>query len=633
MDRQKLFSLIDRTRLANTDPNSVEMMRLREEMDFFEQHPSLYRTLGKLVNQNFKGSVNKANCYLSYLIGVTDVCCDFDKPLNLRDDYYLVRYSPPDIDTDFEDITPVQAYITQKYGADHVAPIGTFGNWKVKGALQNASKYHGLQLPSENGEVMSISDTAIFLSKLVDTRLNEDFDAAINEANFAAYRQAHPELDNILVDAKKIFGIKASTGKHAGGIIITDEPIAELIPLHFSKEEDTKKVIYITQFDMHDCEELGCMKMDTLGVKTLRVVHMALNMIKARHGKDIDIWNLNPFDTQTAPSVINLIAKGITKGIFQFEKYGFTKFLMELQPTCFDDLVAGVALYRPGPLANGYHNFFIERKSNASAINYPHPALYDILKSTLGLFIYQEQLMKTCQILAGFTKTEADEFRKIIGKKDVKKLPEMAAKFRARAKETGLMGDAEVSNLWDQFEKFGNYCFNKAHSAAYAYLAYATAFLKALFPREFYSALLTVELNSGGADCDENLEYYEREATRYFNIKFLPVDINHSKNVYTIEDDKIRKPLSCIKGVGTEAQREICANQPYNTFQDFYLGATTSNKVSKSVVECLINAGALNCFGSEPELKSEFIRCQGIKDRMGKGPSKNKTIPRLKGVF
>lgn len=638
MNRQELFSKIDKSKIINKATDSIEVQRLKYELQFFDNNTSLYTTIEKLFNEQFVGTTNKPNSYLLYLVGLTNKAPDLYKPLNFRQDYYPVRISDPDIDTDFEDNVPVQNYAISKYGKERVAKIGTFNSWKAKGAIQNASKYHDFKMKEVRDGVsieLSVPETAIKLASFVKFGTNDSFEEAVSSQEMNEAIKKYPKIIEILNDANKLFGVKSNAGKHAAAIIISDEPILDYIPIHFTKETDSDHVEYVTQFDMKDVEALGFIKNDFLCVKTIKVFHFAYNMIKANKGHAPQIRYINPLDPQTAPKIIQTICGcGITSGVFQFEGYGITKFLMEMKPKDFWDIVAANALFRPGPKDNNYHMMYCQRKSNPNLAKAPHPALEEILHKTFGLFVYQEQLMKACMILAGFTYSEADEVRKVIGKKDISKLPKLGEKFVNRCIQHGVLDEFGAKQLWDQFEKFGMYCFNFSHAVSYALNSYICCFLKALYPKEFYASLMSVELIHGNsAEKDENLEKYEKEARQYFKILFLPVDINKSKNVYTIEDGKIRKPISSVKGLGEETQKEICSKQPYESFSNFYLH-TDTKRVTKATMEALIMNGAFNCFGDKKEIEKQFKRCMEMRTavKATSTTAKNK-IPKLRGVL
>ena len=333
-----------------------------------------------------------------------------------------------------------------------------------------------------------------------------------------------------------------------------------------------------------------------------------------------------------------MFRKGITGGIFQFEGYNITQFMKEMQPTNFNDLVAGNALYRPGPKDNGYTTEYCARKKNPNLAVPPHESLKELLKDTYGLWVFQEQLMKGSQIIAGFTATEADEFRRIVGKKDLKKLVYMKDKFIKRSIENGVVDEALARIIWDQLEKFGNYAFNRSHAAAYTVISYHTAFLKRFFPVEFFAGIMSRELAQASSIDDEkcNIRAYEIEAQKFFGIKLLEPNVNHSKTFYNIEYidgfPYIRKPLSYLTGIGDKLEIDIVANQSYSSFEEFY---TRNNKsLNNSTIEILINSGTLDDFGNRDFIRSEYNRCKSILESSKKANSTvKKYTPKMYGLF
>lgn len=462
MNKDELISLVrDKGKLGSISKDSVEFKRFIEELQFCEQNRGMYFSFDKLLADGKKSSGNKVNSYILYLLDIVDGMPDFNKPFIFKKDWYPTRFSAPDIDMDFEYNRLVQERAEQRYG-DRFIYIGTFNQWKPKAAIQNAAKFNNFCLPGQ-----TVASTAILLSKSISKFDTSDFDAAINGEEFKALRAQYPSIEKIIEDARKICNQKNSTGKHAGGVIICDVPVHEVCP-YFVVEEviDQKKTgrwIKVSQFNDKDCENLGLLKADFLGVKTLESIHMSVDMIKARTGQEVDIEGIDVFNKEQNEQVLELFRRGVTGGIFQFEGWQITKFLMEMQPTCFDDLVAANALYRPGPKDNGYTTEYCLRKKNPAKAVPPHPSLQELLADTYGLWVYQEQLMKGAGILAGFNPTEQDELRRIIGKKDLKKLPYMKEKFISRCVVHGVIDLNFATIIWDQFEKFGNYAFNRSH--------------------------------------------------------------------------------------------------------------------------------------------------------------------------
>ena len=608
---------------------SNEYKRLLSELEFFEKNPNIYNDIEKLLHSpRIPFSKNKVNSYVAYLLNITSQICDFQSPLAIRQDYYLTRYSPPDIDVDFIDNTAVYEYVISKYGKDHVANVGTWNSWQLKAALQDAVKINHqiISEKDEHGNPLTIDQVAKAISKGIvaidatdtgddDNDEKDLLDLLLQQEHVQKYYAKYPK---VFEDAQKMLGIVRYIGKHAAGIVISDVPINEIIPLHRGSKGER-----LTQFDKEDLESIGLLKMDILGLKNLRVIYKCKDLVRARTGVDIDVRKIKPHD----PRVYDMLSQGFTQGVFQFEGYGMTKLLKQIQPTGFSDLVAAVALYRPGPLQNHFDVMYTERKNDPSKIAYAHPALENSLKNTLGIFLYQEQIMEATRLLAGFSYTESDEVRKIIGKKQLDKLPQLRKKFVSRAVEFGLINEQSANMFFDQLEAFGKYAFNLAHSSAYSLIAYYTAFFKTFYSVEFFASLMSVELHHGQkktqkANEKSKLDYYMAEAEK-FGISFLPPSMNESKHDYIIEEDKkIRMPLGVIKGVGGEAEKDILSNQPYNSIGDFI----RRTNINSAVLEVLIEAGV---WGPVATAKRLAEREKMQKDKLRLKNSVNKTTPNI----
>ncbi len=480
---------------------------------------------------------------------------------------------------------------------------------------------------------MSVNETADMITKSVPDKLklSQDELEEIPDKNLAEFEKAlrSEEMQPLIRQFPKVFDIarellsvKTHVGVHASAVVVSDGDLSEVTPL-----QSATKCDYVTQFDMWDLENLGLLKFDLLGLKTLIVIHMALDMIKIRHnGFEPDIWNLETNDDR----VVGLVSEALTNGVFQFAGDGMKGLLKQLHISSFDDMVAASALFRPGPLENGYHLMYGERKVNPHLAVPPHPSLAELTASTRGLFVYQEQLMKATQILAGFSYTEADMFRKIIGKKKVEDLPQLKEKFLTRCHTHGVIDDAGAAQIWDQMEKFGSYCFNLSHSVAYTYMSYVTAWLKLYFPTEFFAALMSVAMDNK-KDSDK-IPKYEKEAKQLFGLEFLPVDINSSKNKFTVEDGKIRKPLGLLDGIGAGMELEIMANQPYKSAEE-YVYKCTGAVTSDAIITKLVGAGAFVTFGKKEDvldtLKKAKIRKDSVKTSAKDNPA---YVPNLKAL-
>lgn len=640
MKKEDVIEIIKKKGRFNnvTSTESVEFRRFASEIMDCEKDGGLYYSFQKLLSEGEVFPKNNMNSYLLYLLGIVDTICDFNKPVNyFGEDWYPTRFSAPDIDMDFENNRAVQERAEEVFG-DKFIYIGTFNQWAPKQSLQNASKYNNFALPGK-----TIAETAIELSKAVSRFPKDDsFESYIDTEQFHILRSQHPEIEKIIEDAKKICYQKSSTGKHAGGVIICDIPVKEICPYFVVEEtigqKKTGRWIRVSQFNDKDCEALGLLKADFLGVRNLESIHLSLDLIKSRTGKELDLESIDVFDKEQNDKVLDLFRNGITGGIFQFEGEKITQFMKEMQPTTFNDLVAGNALYRPGPKDNGYTTEYCLRKKNPHLSNPPHESLRELLKDTYGLWVYQEQLMKGSQIIAGFTATESDEFRRIVGKKDLKKLAYMKEKFINRAIDHGVVDKNTAEIIWDQLEKFGNYAFNRSHAAAYTVISYHTAFLKRFFPVEFFAGIMSRELSQSSSAEDENsnIKIYEMEAQKYFGIKLLEPNVNYSKKFYNIEYidglPYLRKPLSYLTGIGDKLEIEIVTNQPYSSFEEFY--TKNSKSLNTATMETLINNNTLENFGDKDFIKSEYNRCRSILESSKKGNATvKKYLPRMNGLL
>ncbi len=385
--------------------------------------------------------------------------------------------------------------------------------------------------------------------------------------------------------AKSIEGIKNNVGTHAAGVIISHKPLTELVPVQPSKDG-----IIVTEYPMADLEKLGLLKMDFLGLRNLTIIKNTLNLIKLRKNIDIEI-NKIPLDDK---KVFEMLSRGDTDGVFQLESSGMKQLVKQLKPDSFEDIGALVALFRPGPLGAGMVEDFVERKHGRRAITYPHESLIPILKDTYGTIVYQEQIMQVFQTLAGYTLGEADMVRRMMGKKKVDEMAAQKDKFVSGAKRSGMdIKDAVV--LFEQIEKFAEYCFNRSHSAAYAFVAYQTAYLKCHYPVEYLASLLTSV--SGNQDSTAN---YIEDAQKS-GIEVLPPDINKSYAAFTPDGGNIRFGLASVKQVGDIVVENIIkereTNGEFKSIYDFCkrVDPKCSNK---GVLEGLIKSGAFNSLGS-----------------------------------
>lgn len=518
------------------------------------------------------GRGSAAGSIVAYSLGITDI-----DPIrhNLLFERFLnpERISMPDVDIDFciERRSEVIEYVAKKYGSDRVCQIVTFGTFAAKAALKGVARVFDIPFAESNK-----------LSALIPSNPGAKIDDALkNGMELKTMYDSDPEIKKLIDMAKSIEGIKNNIGMHAAGVIISHKPLNEIVPVQPSKEG-----IIITEYPMADLEKLGLLKMDFLGLRNLTIISKTIKMIKLRHGLDIDI-NAIPLDDK---ETYEMLTRGETSGVFQLESTGMRKLVRDLKPNVFEDLGALVALFRPGPLESGMVSDFVERKHGRQAITYAHPSLEPILKDTYGTIVYQEQIMQIFQTLAGYSLGQADMVRRMMGKKKLDEMAKQKEKFVDGAGINGMSAKAAAA-LFEQIEKFAEYCFNRSHSAAYAFVAYQTAYLKDHYNVEYLSALL-----SSVANDQEKTQSYIEEAQKY-GIKVLPPDINKSYSEFTPDENNIRFGLASIKQVGEVVVEAIIqereANGEFESIYDF-CKRVDSKCSNKRVMEGLIKAGAFS---------------------------------------
>ncbi|MBC2710590.1 MAG: DNA polymerase III subunit alpha [Desulfosarcina sp.] len=487
------------------------------------------------------------------------------------------RINMPDIDVDFciHGRERVYNYVVQRYGGgDYVAQIITFGKMKAKLVIRDVGRALGLPL----AEVDTIA-------KLIPDSLNMTIDKALKEEpKLAEMVKSDPRIAELIDISRALEGLSRHASTHAAGVVIGDKPLVEYLPLYKGKKGEV-----VTQFDMKKVEDIGLVKFDFLGLRNLTVIDDTLKSIAAQGKTALDLSNLSLDDEKT----FALLQAGDTTGVFQLESSGMKNLLVRLHPESFDDLTALVALYRPGPLDSGMVDDFVDRKHGRKKVVYPVPALAPILEGTYGVMVYQEQVMQVAGVLAGYSMADADSLRKAIGKKIETLMAKHREKFISGSVKNGV-DKTIASELFDLIEKFGGYGFNKSHSAAYALIAYQTAYLKAHFPVEFMAALLTSEI-----DTIDGVVKFINEC-RTHSIEVLPPDINESSTVFTAVDGRIRFGLAAVKNVGEAAVdliiKEREENGPFSSIFDFCQRVDLT-KVNKRMLESLIRCGALDTTG------------------------------------
>jgi DNA polymerase-3 subunit alpha len=509
------------------------------------------------------------------------------------------RVSMPDIDVDFcfEKRERVIEYVTQKYGKDNVAQIITFGTMKSKAAVRDVGRALGMPYAAVDQ-----------IAKLIPTTLDISIDQAMSgEPRLREIYQKDEAVKELIDNAKVLERLARHASTHAAGIVISNKPLMEYVPLYRGQKGET-----VTQYSMKTIEKIGLVKFDLLGLKTLTIIDNIVKMLK-RRGIDLDLSAI-PLDD---PETYKLLTSGNTSGVFQLESRGMRELLARLKPSQFEDIIAINALYRPGPLGSGMIDDFIKRKHNPSLVRYETELLKEVLEETYGVIVYQEQIMKIATHLANFSKAEADALRKAISKKVPEQIESYKEQFKKGCATNNVKPEA-AARIYDVILQFGQYGFNKSHSAAYALVTYQTAYLKAHYLLPFMAAILTNEVN----DTDSLIGYITE--SRESGVEILPPDINESAKVFTIVGDKIRYGLLGIKGVGEAALDSILgAREESGGFSSFthFCSLVDSRKVNKKVVECLIKAGAFDCMGLK---RSQlFGLVQDKWDRLSKKNGKN----------
>ncbi len=538
------------------------------------------------------GRGSAAGSLVSYLIGITDIDpmrwgLLFERFLNPE------RVTMPDIDVDFDAAKrdEVIRHVSQLYGEDKVAQIITFGTMASKAAVRDVGRVKGYPL--------SLVDK---ISKAIPQ--GTSISKALEES--VALRDLYENDERVrdIVDtAMKIEGFPRHSSTHAAGVVIGDAPLTEYVPLQYDSSSVTG---FITQYAKDEVEAVGLLKMDFLGLRNLSIIQDALDLIKRFHDVDVDLLQLAKDPTDE--NVYNMIASGDVLGVFQMESEGFRAFVMRLKPTRFEDLIAALALFRPGTLASGGADMYIRRKHGLEEVDYYHPDLKDILEETYGVIVYQEQIMQIASKMAGFTLGKADILRRAIGKKKLKVMMQMKEEFIEGGVGKGYSRKL-MEEIWEVIVKFAEYGFNKSHSAAYALVTYWTGWLKYHYPLEYMSAVLT----SVAGNTDKLVKYIV--ATQDMGITVLPPDVNesdvrHFVPVYEGEGKgAVRSSLIIIKGVGEKELEKLLAerqtNGPFKDFDDFVSRALSAGVKSGSI-EMLIKAGAVDRFGDRAQLLKKF---------------------------
>jgi DNA polymerase III subunit alpha len=526
------------------------------------------------------GRGSAAGSLVSYSLGITDLDplqheLLFERFLNPE------RISMPDIDIDFcmNRRGEVIDYVTGKYGRENVAQIITFGTMAAKAAIKDVGR--AMDIPYSDVDR---------IAKMVPNQLNITLEHALKES--PAMQQAYEsdsQVRQLLDTARKLEGLVRNAGVHAAGVVISPRPLIELVPLHRTKNDEI-----VTAFDMVAIEKMGLLKMDFLGLTTLTILDDTIKLIAQTQGQQIALDDILLTDEETYKRVFY---SGLTSGVFQFESHGMRDVLRRYQPNTIGDLTALNALYRPGPIQGGMIDDFIDRKHGRKKVEYELPELKEVLEETLGVIVYQEQVMQIANRLAGYSLGEADLLRRAMGKKKPEEMAQQRERFVQGAVQRGYP-PKKIEKIFDLMAQFAGYGFNKSHSAAYALLAYHTAYLKTHYPVEFMAALLT----SVTGNTDDVVKYINE--CREMGIAVEPPDINFSAANFTPHGKAIRFGLAAVKNVGHNAIESIIAGRKENSFQSIYefCEKVDLRLLNKRVLESLIKSGAMDSLGRRAQL-------------------------------
>ncbi len=525
------------------------------------------------------GRGSAAGSLVAYSLEITDID---PMPYGLLFERFLnpERISMPDIDMDFCQARrqEILDYVVEKYGRVNVAQIITFGKLLAKGVIRDVARV--LDMPYSKADAMA---------KLIPDELGIDLKGSYEkEPKIAQLLESDPQAKRTWEYALALEGLNRNAGTHAAGVVISNEPLWQKTPLFKPTGLDT----LATQYSGKYVEDVDLIKFDFLGLKTLTVIEEALQLVEKRHGKRINFVEENIEDRE----VYDYISTGETLGLFQIESAGMQDLAKKLKPNGFEDVIAMLALYRPGPMESGMLDDFVERKHGRAKITYAFPELEPILKPTYGVIVYQEQVMQIVQTIGGFSLGGADLVRRAMGKKIKEEMDKLKGEFADGAAKKGF-DRATAADLFDLIVKFAGYGFNKSHSAAYAMITFYTSYLKHYYPTEFMAAILTLEKNN----TDKVVKYVDE--LKRMGIKLLPPDINRSGLVFEarkIDDDEVVMfGMGAIKGAGDIAIKTMLEARKEGEFKDFsdFVSRIDSSKVNKKVIESLIKAGALDSFG------------------------------------
>ena len=587
LDTRARQGLDDRLKDAGEVDRDAYRQRLDFELDVIKsmQFPGYFLIVADFINYAKDegipvgpGRGSAAGSLVAYALRITDL-----DPIrhNLLFERFLnpERRSMPDIDVDFciRGRDKVIQYVKDKYGADKVAQITTFGTLKAKAAIRDVGRAVGLSFAETDA-----------IAKLVPAS-RQGFDCSLTDAlkqepRLNQLADEDPRVANLISHALRLEGLTRHSSTHAAGVVISNLPLVDHLPLYQDRDGNI-----VTQYDMSSVEKIGLVKFDFLGLKTLTLIHDCLDLIRQSRGAAPDLQE----DTLDDPEAYRLVGSGNTTGIFQLESTGIREMSVRIKPNCFEDLVAILALYRPGPLDSGMAEEYIKRKSGKEKTSYLHPQLQPILKDTYGVIVYQEQVMQIAQTMANYGLGEADILRRAMGKKDPEEMASQRQRFVEGADANGIRKE-HATAIFDQMETFARYGFNKSHSAAYALVSYHTAWLKAHYPVEFMAALMSSEMG----DTDKVIKNLAE--CREQGVEVLPPDVNEGGARFTVVGERIRFGLSAVKNVGEKAVEAIRETRehtgPFESLFDF-CRRVDLKVVNRRVVESLVKCGAFDSTG------------------------------------
>lgn len=562
------------------------------------------------------GRGSAAGSVVAYCLGITNldpIAYDllFERFLNPD------RISMPDIDIDFDDDGrgKVLKYVEEKYGKDHVSHVVTFGTMATKSAIKDVARIQNVPLPESDRLTKLIPDSFPDIVEKIKTETGEVIEKStktkvtvencirlVPEIQMAYNQSLIPGVHETLEYAKRLEGTVRNTGVHACAIIIGRDNLTEHIPICIAKDKETGEDMWVSQYEGTFIEDVGMLKMDFLGLRTLSILKEAVSNVKKHRGIDIDIESI-PIDDK---NTFDLFGRGDTVGVFQFESPGMQKWLRELKPNRFEDLIAMNALYRPGPM--DYIPDFVARKHGESRIEYDLPEMEEILADTYGVTVYQEQVMLLSQKLADFTKGMADGLRKAMGKKLIDKMMELKAKFLEGGIANGHP-EGILEKIWKDWTAFAQYAFNKSHSTCYAWVAYQTGYMKANYPAEFMAANLSKNLNN----IDEITKLMDE--CKRMGISVLGPCVNESDNTFAVNKaGNIRFGMGGVKGVGGAVVESIVncrKDKPFEGIFDFIERVAAAGTINKKTIESLAYSGAFDSFG---EIRRDQFFATNSKD-------------------